>query len=115
MEPQLVIPLDATDHASSSWPRILRIIAALSCIFALVTAFNAGYALHSILNQGGWPSRTSYNVEAYKYQACRAILAAARIAIDAVMLVAAFRLWRRGLWHRVLMAATRLCLVIWFL
>jgi hypothetical protein len=114
MEPQLVIPLNATDHASSSWPRILRIVAALSCIFAIVTSINAGFSLHSILNQGPM-GRSSYDSEAYKYQASRALLAAARIGIGAVMLVAAFRLWRRGLWHQVLMVSARLWLAIWFL
>ncbi|HEV8293588.1 MAG TPA: hypothetical protein VGP94_16755 [Tepidisphaeraceae bacterium] len=115
MEPQLVIPLDATDHASSGWPRILRIVAFLGVIFAIITIVNAGFSIVSIFGQLGSPLRTSYNSEAYKYQASRGLLAIARAGIGAVMLVAAFRLWRQGLWHRVLMAATRLWLAIWLL
>jgi hypothetical protein len=114
MDPQLVIPLNATDHASSGWPRILRIVAAMSLIFAIVTTVNAGFALHSILNQGSL-GRASYNSEAHKYQASRALLAAARIGIGAVMLAVAFRFWHRGRWHRVLMITARLWLAIWFL
>jgi hypothetical protein len=115
MEPQLVIPLDATDHASSGWPRILRIIAALSFIFALVTTINAGFAISSIYSQLGSPVRTSFNSEAYKYQASRGLLAIARLGIGAIMLVAVFQLWRRGLWPRVLMITARLWLAIWIL
>jgi len=113
MESQLVIPLEAADHASG-WPRILRIVAALSLIFALVTVFNAGFELHMLFNQGSlWGA--SYKSDVYKSYASRAVLVAARLAIGAVTLVTAFRLWRSGVWHRVLMISARLWLAIWFL
>ncbi len=111
MESQLVIPLGAADHASG-WPRILRIVAALSLIFVLVTVFSAGFELH-MLFPSLWGA--SYKSDVYKYYASRAVLVAARLAIGAVMLVAAFRLWRSGLWHRVLMISARLWFAIWFL
>jgi len=115
MEPQLVIPLDSTDHASSGWPRILRIVAALSLIFAIVTTVNAGSTLYSNLTQLGSLGRSSRISEGYKLQASRAVLAAARVGIGTVMLVAAFRLRRHGLRHQVLMVTARLWLAIWFL
>jgi hypothetical protein len=115
MEPQLVIPLDGTDHASSGWPRILRIVAALSLIFAIVTTVGAGFTLYSILNPPGSQGRLSNISVAGKYQASRGLLAIAQAGVGALMLVAAFRLWRHGLWHRVLMMAIRLWLAVWVL
>jgi len=113
MESQLVIPLEAADHASG-WPRILRIVAALSLIFALVNVISAGFELHMLFNQGSlWGA--SYKSDVYKSYASRAVLVAARLAIGAVTLVTAFRLWRSGVWHRVLMISARLWLAIWFL
>ena len=113
MESQLVIPLDAADHASG-WPRILRIVAALSFILALVTVVNAWFELHMLFNQGSLWGAT-YKSDVYKFYASRAVLVAARLAIGAVTLVAAFRLWRSGLCHRVLMISARLWFAIWFL
>lgn len=113
MESQLVIPLEAADHASG-WPRVLRIVAALSFILALVTVVNAWFELHLIFNQ--WSSgRPNSNSDVYKFLASRAVLLAARLAVGLVMLVAAFRIWRSGVWHRVLIITARLWLAIWFL
>jgi|SRR6266850_7933155 len=117
MEPQLVIPLDGTDQPTTSWPRILRIVAALSFIFALIATVNSADAFHSIIKRSvsqGSLSLRSISV-ADKYQASRGLLAIAHVGIGVFMLVAAFRLWRNGISYLPVMMAARLWLAIWLL
>jgi len=115
MEPQLVKPLEDTDQPPLFWPRILKIVAALSFIFALVTTINSAFRVYWILNSPGSQGSLGYISMVYQYQAARGLLAIARAAVGTFMLIAAFRLWRHGLWHIPLLMAARLWLAIWLL
>src|SRR5947207_6915387 len=104
MEPQLVISIDPTREDVGPWPRLTRILALVTLIYALCNFVDGAMSLYyNFLHPP--PSMTARYVSVWdNLQAKMAMLAISRGLVSSFTAAAAFYLWKTGRGHRLLIS-----------
>src|SRR3989442_757300 len=110
MEPQLVIPIDTAAEGLSSWPRLMRVVAIMTIVFAAVEMANGANAIHWAFQPPPAGFGASY-AEFLKGVRLRiTVFVIARAVIELVLAAAAAHFLKRGRGHRLMAAAMRVWL-----
>ena len=113
LERPLVVPIDVFDGvAGGPWQRLMRLVARMTIVFAIVQLADAGNDIHWVLQPLPAGTNGPYLIYLQMLRVRLTLFTIARAVIDVGLLAGAFYFLKRGRGHWVMAMMMRLLLVV---